>query len=212
MKLTSMTVKDFCELLSSDAPAPGGGSSSALSGALGAALTEMVSALSLGRDKYKEHEGLNRDIIMESSKLRLQLIDVIDRDTEAFNKVSAVFVMPKNTDKEKEARKQAMQAALKACTLPPFEMMECSFEVLKLLEKALGRTNTNALSDLAVAGLSLKTAIQGAWLNIIANIGAIKDEAFASEYRKKGTDILAEAVPLADKIYETALSNLKTNA
>ena len=208
MKLTEMTIPAFCQLLGSDAPAPGGGSSAALSGALGTALTTMVAALTTGKEKYAEHEALMQEILTEGEKLRLQLVDVIDRDTEAFNGVSAVFSMPKDTDEEKEARKQAMQNALKACTLTPFEMMENSLAALLLTEKALGRSNTNAASDLGVAALSLKAALQGAWLNILINIGGIRDEAFVTEYRSKGEAILEKALPLADKIYEEVLASL----
>ena len=208
MKLTEMTIPAFCELLGSDAPAPGGGSSAALSGALGVALTTMVAALTTGKEKYAEHESLMQEIIKEGTALRLQLVDVIDRDTEAFNGVSAVFSMPRDTDEEKEARKAAMQAALKACTLTPFEMMDCALQSLELTEKALGRSNTNAASDLGVAALSLKAAVQGAWLNILINIGGIRDEAFVAEYRQKGEAVLAKALPLADKIYEAVLADL----
>ena len=208
MKLTEMTIPAFAELLGSDAPAPGGGSAAALYGALGAALTTMVAALTAGKEKYREHEELMREIITAGTKLRAQLTDVIDRDTQAFNGVSAVFSMPRGTDEEKTARKEAMQAALKACTLTPYEMMECSLAALELTEKALGRSNTNAASDLGVAALSLKAAVQGAWLNILINISGIRDEAFVAQYRTGGESILAKALPLADKIYETVLSEL----
>ncbi|MCL2368147.1 MAG: cyclodeaminase/cyclohydrolase family protein [Oscillospiraceae bacterium] len=208
MKLTQMTVSAFAELLGSDAPAPGGGSASALAGSLGAALTTMVAALTVGKEKYQEHDALMQEIIAAGGRLRLQLTDVIDRDTEAFNSVTAVFSMPKETDEEKAARKAAMQAALKACTLTPYEMMECSLRALELTEKALGRSNTNAASDLGVAALMLKAAVQGAWLNILINIGGIRDEDFVTQYRGGGEAILAKALPLADKIYETVLGEL----
>jgi len=205
MKLTEMTIPAFVDVLGSDAPAPGGGSSAALSGALGTALATMVAALTVGKEKYQEHEPLMQEILKEGATLRLQLVDVIDRDTEAFNAVSAVFTMPRNTDEEKEARKNAMQAALKGATMTPYEMMECSVKALELTEKALGRSNTNALSDLGVAALSLKSAIQGAWLNVLINLGGIRDEAFVTEYRTNGEKILAKALPLADKIYDSVV-------
>jgi len=208
MKLTEMTIPAFTDLLASEAPAPGGGSAAALSGAVGIALTTMVAALTVGKEKYQAHEALMQELIAEGAKLRLQLVDVIDRDTEAFNGVSAVFAMPKATDEDKAARKEAMQAALKACTLTPYEMMECALASLELTERALGRSNTNAASDLGVAALSLKAAVQGAWLNILINIGGIRDEEFVQKYRGGGEAILAKALPLADKIYETVLGEL----
>ena len=208
MKLTELTIPTFSELLGSGAPAPGGGSAAALASSLGAALTTMVAALTVGKEKYAEHETLMQEIIAEGAKLRLQLVDVMDRDTEAFHDVSAVFAMPKETDADKLARKAAMQAALKACTLTPYEMMECSLAALELTERALGRSNTNAASDLGVAALTLKAGIQGAWLNILINIGGIRDEAFVEQYRSGGEAILAKALPLADRIYEAVVNEL----
>lgn len=208
MKLTEMTLTAFDELLASDAPAPGGGSAAALEGALGIALTHMVGSLTLGKKKYEEHQDLIKELMGEAESIRKKFVDVIDRDTEAFNGVSAVFEMPKNTDEEKAARKAAMQKALKACTLTPFEMMQYSLEALELTEKALGKSNESAASDLGVAALSLKAAVQGAWLNILINISGIRDDEFASKYRSSGEAILEKALPLADRIYDTVLKSL----
>lgn len=208
MKLVELKVNEFVDVLASDAPAPGGGSAAALEGALGIALTNMVAALTIGKAKYKDNEPLALEIMAKATKLKQDFVDVIDRDTEAFNAVSAVFAMPKETDEEKDARKKAMQEALKGCTKTPYEMMSLSLEALELTESALGKTNDSAASDLGVAALSLKAAVQGAWLNILINIGGIKDEAFVADYRKKGEDILAKALPLADKIYNTILASM----
>ena len=208
MQLKDMTVSTFLETLGSDAPAPGGGSASALMGALGAALSTMVASLTVGKEKYGEHEALMEEIIRKGWALRVQLTDVMDRDTEAFHGVTAVFSMPRGTEEEKAARKMAMQAALKACTRTPYEMMECSLAVLELAARALGRSNTNAASDLGVAALSLKAAIQGAWLNILINLGGIQDEDFVRQYREGGELILEKTLPLADHIYQTVLTEL----
>lgn len=208
MKLADMTVNDFSDILASDAPAPGGGAAAALEGALGAALTNMVASLTSGKEKYRENQELMEQIITEASRLSGELVLLIDRDTEAFNGVSAVFSMPRNTDEEKTARKEAMQTALKACTITPYEIMRCSLSALELTEKALGKSNESAASDLGVAALSLKAAVQGAWLNILINIGSIQDQAFTDEYRQGGEAILAKAVPLADRIYGAIMESL----
>lgn len=208
MKLAAYSVDEFSKILASEAPAPGGGSAAALQGALGAALLHMVAALTAGKEKYKEHEALVKDLLEESEKLRADFIDVMDRDTEAFDGVSAVFSMPKSTDEEKALRGAAMQKALKACTLTPFEMMRLSLRAIELVDRAVGKTNTSAASDLGVAALSLKAAVQGAWLNILINIGGIKDESFTSQYKADGEEILAKALPLSDKIYESVMNCL----
>lgn len=208
MKLADMTITEFSNVLASDAPAPGGGSAAALVGALGVALTNMVAALTVGREKYMEHQSLMDEIMTETAELRQELIRIIDRDTEAFHGVSAVFAMPKGTDEEKAARKETMQAALKACAITPYEVMLCSLSALELTDKALGRSNASAASDLGVAALSLKAAIQGAWLNVLINLGGIHDEAFVNEYKRGGEGVLERSLPLADRIYNAVLESL----
>ena len=116
--------------------------------------------------------------------------------------------MPKDTDEQKQARTQAMQTALKACTQTPFEMMQLAYDSLKLTQSIVGRSNASAASDLGCAALSLKAAIQGAWLNVLINIGGITDEAFANQYRQEGQALMAKALPLADSIYQEVLSAL----
>lgn len=208
MQLAELTVRGFADLLGSDAPAPGGGSAAALAGTLGAALTAMVGSLTVGRKKYAEFDGLARETLEKARDLEHRFLDVMERDTEAFNAVSAVFAMPKGTDQEKEARAAAMQEALQGCTKTPFEMMELSLEALRLTDGLVDRSNASAASDLGCAALSLKAAIQGAWLNVLINIGGIQDQAFADEYRQKGQALLDKALPLADAIYQEVLESL----
>lgn len=208
MKLVDRTVTGFIDLMASSEPAPGGGSAAALQGALGTALTAMVCALTIGKKKYADVQELITAAQQEAITLKNRYLDVIDRDTEAFNGVSAVFAMPKDTDEQKQARTQAMQTALKACTQTPFEMMQLAYDSLKLTQSIVGRSNASAASDLGCAALSLKAAIQGAWLNVLINIGGITDEAFANQYRLEGQALMAQALPLADSIYQEVLSAL----
>lgn len=208
MKLVDRTVTGFVDLMASSEPAPGGGSAAALQGALGAALTAMVCALTVGKKKYADFQELAVSAQRDASALKEHYLDVIDRDTEAFNGVSAVFAMPKDTEEQKAERTRAMQTALKACTETPFEMMQLAHEALKLTQSVVGRSNASAASDLGCAALSLKAAMQGAWLNVLINIGGITDEAFAKQYRQAGEALLAQALPLADSIYQEVLSAL----
>lgn len=208
MKLVEQTVASFVDLMGSDAPAPGGGSSAALQGALGAALTAMVCALTQGKKKYAEYAELTAEVGKKADALKAQYVDVIDRDTEAFNAVSAVFTMPKDTDEQKAARSAAMQEALKGCTKTPFEMMELACKALDLTESIVGNSNDSAASDLGCAALSLKAAAQGAWLNVLINIGGLKDQEFAAQYRNDGEALLKQACEKADAIYEKVLASL----
>lgn len=209
MKLIEMTLTGFVDTAASDAPAPGGGSVSALEGALGAALTSMVCALTLGRKKYADVQELAAAAEKQALALKDRYLDVIDRDTEAFNAVSAVFAMPKETDADKAARRAAMQAALKLCTATPMEMMELAVEVLRMIDTVSGKLNASAASDLGCAVLAMKSAIQGAWLNVLINVGGIDDAAFAKEAREKGEQMLSEALPLADRLFGEIENSLK---
>ncbi|MEM5780192.1 MAG: cyclodeaminase/cyclohydrolase family protein, partial [Lawsonibacter sp.] len=198
MKLAELQVSAFADLLASDAPAPGGGSAAALEGALGAALTAMVCGLTVGKKKYAEYQELAVESQKKAEDLKARFVDVMDRDTEAFNVVSAAFGMPKETDEEKAIRSAAIQEGLKGCTKTPFEMMELAVETLELTAAILGKSNDSAASDLGVSALSLRAAIQGAWLNVLINIGSLKDQDLAADYRKKGEALLKRALPVAD--------------
>ena len=206
MKLAEMTVTQFADVLASDAPAPGGGSTAALAGALGAALTAMVCRLTEGRKKYEEFEAHVLEVKEKATALQAKFIDVMDRDTEAFMVISNAYGMPKATDEEKTARSSAIQAGLVKSTETPMEMMELSAETIALTESLLGKFNTASASDLGVGALTLRTAVQGAWLNVLINIGSLKDKELAENYRAKGQALVDQVVAAADRIYETVLT------
>lgn len=109
MKLVDLSITEFAKVLGSDAPAPGGGSAAALSAANGISLTKMVCELTIGKKKYAEFEDHIKGVHEKSAQLQDQLLEAIDKDTEAFNVVSAVFDLPKETEEEKAARREAMQ-------------------------------------------------------------------------------------------------------
>lgn len=196
-KLIDKSLREFVDLLASGEPTPGGGSAAAMTGAQGAALVAMVCGLTAGRPKYAEHDGLARETIIAANAVKDGLLEALDRDSEAYLGVVAVFSMPKDSEEEKQARKAAMQQALKASTLSPYEMMKLSVAGLKLARAMAGKCNVNAASDLGVAALSLRAALEGGWSNVLINLGGIEDEAFVKEYRDKGEALLAEGLPMA---------------
>lgn len=204
MKLVDLSITEFAKVLGSDAPAPGGGSAAALSAANGISLTKMVCELTIGKKKYAEFEDHIKGVHEKSAHLQDQLLEAIDKDTEAFNVVSAVFDLPKET----AARREAMQKALKHATVSPFSMMELIVEALETTKEAVGKSNTNAASDLGVAALNLKAGLQGAWLNVLINISGIKDQDFVQEYHVKGLELLRTGSELADNIYQIILESL----
>lgn len=208
MSLVSLTVNQFMHTLGSDAPAPGGGSASALGGAMGVSLLKMVTELTIGKKKYAEYEEEMVAIKEKATTLQQQLLEAIDKDTESFNGVSAVFAMPKDTDEQKQERSKALQLALKNATIVPFEVMALLNDVLVITHQAVGKSNSNAASDLGVAAVQAKAALQGAWLNVLINLSGIKDEEFVTTYKVNGEKLLKTGSQLADTIFESIEQSL----
>ncbi len=206
--MVESSVEHFLDILASKEPAPGGGAASALVGAVGAAFLSMVANLTVGKEKYKESEAMIEELLKKVSMFQKELTDLIEEDTNAFNKVSEVLKMPKNTEAEKAKRKEKMQEALKYATQVPVGIMEKTVEVLRLHERALGRTNQSALSDTGVSALCLKTALEGAWLNVKVNLTGITDKDFVKTQEEKAQKLLDEGTMLADKVYKAVLQGL----
>lgn len=207
MKLVDMTVKDYLDLLKSDAPAPGGGSVSALAGAQGAGLIAMVCDLTIGKEKYADFEEVCKAAKEEALKLYAALTEGVDKDTEAFNKVSAAYKMPKETDEQKAERSAAIRAANLEATEVPFHTVELCLAGLKAARTIVGKSNPNAASDLGVAALNLMAGIKGAWLNVKINLPGVKDEEAKARF-EAGAALIEEAEVLAKEVYEEVLNSL----
>ena len=208
MKLVDYKVTEFVQLLASEAPAPGGGSAAALAGATGASLAAMVAALTLGKEKYREYEAQTVALQNKGNELQTRFLKLIDADTAAFNDVSAAYKLPKQTEDEKEKRREAIEQSLKKATQTPFDMMKTALECLQVVVSAVGKTNASAASDLGVAAYSLRAATEGAWLNVLINLGGIKDEAFVTQYKDEGGKLLAEVDKLASTVSRQILASL----
>lgn len=204
MSLNNNTVNEFLEILSSDAPSPGGGSASALLAAIGTSLIHMVASLTTDKEKFIEHQELVNEVLDKSNKYQIEYQKLIDEDVKAFEEVSKVFSMPKENDEQKKQRRIAMQKALKNAINPPLKIMELINDTLELICLSVDKFNQNALSDLGVASLSLDSALKGAYLNVLINLKSIKSEEFVSSNRKKADDLLDEnskkAIDLFNKI------------
>ncbi|MBQ4049339.1 MAG: cyclodeaminase/cyclohydrolase family protein [Clostridia bacterium] len=208
MKLAEMTISAYLDLLNSDAPAPGGGSASALCGAQGAALVSMVAGLTIGKKKYPDDQELCIEVAKKTSELKDALLAQVDKDTEAFNLVSAAFKMPKETDAEKAARSQAIADATLVATKVPFETMTLCLETLRYTRSLVGHSNTNAASDLGVSALNLISCMKGAWLNVLINLSGLEDQAVANDFRTKGEEMVKTAQKESEEIYQAILEIL----
>ena len=208
MDLRSMTVEEFINLLGSDAPAPGGGSAAALAGAQGAALTAMVCALTLGRKKYADYQAVAEVGFQQAAEQKAAFLSLMEADTEAYNGFRAAVALPKETEAEKAFRKTLMEKAAVSCTLVPAKIMFQAVITLELTHSLLGKTNRNAVSDLGVAALNLKTALLGAWLNVKINLPGLPSEEMAADFRHDGEVLLQKGCALADEIVQTVEQSL----
>lgn len=200
MKLIDMKVKDYLDLLKSDAPAPGGGSVSALTGAQGLALVLMVADLTLTREKYMMDHPLCRQVKEDGMPLFAAMSEAMDRDTDAYNMVFEAYKLPKETDGDKSARSKAIGEANLVATQVPFEVMELAHQGLVLAGKLLNHSNANAASDLGVAAACLETAVKGAWLNVSINLPGVKDPDMAKHFEERGKILYNDSITMADKI------------
>lgn len=174
--LTDLTVTEFCEVTASEAPTPGGGSISALSGALAASLAEMVANLSLPKDGSPSPEFLA--IKEKANSLQARLLTLVEKDAASFDSVMAAFKLPKATEEEKLRRKEKIQEALKLASKVPLEVALVSTEIFELIPTLL-EGNQNAITDAMIAAMNARNAVLGALLNARINLGSIKDDAYA---------------------------------
>lgn len=183
MKLTALTVSELLAAFRSSEPTPGGGSASALTGAVGASLLAMVAALP--KPKATAAEDLERlaDAGRRCTSLAAQLEALIDEDSAAYDLVVGAFRMPKGTDEEKAARAAGIQKALVAATEAPLEVMRRSADALALGPAVAELGNPNAASDVQVAIGLLKAGLQGALQNVEINLGSLKDADYVARVR-----------------------------
>ena len=204
MKLIDMTVEQYSDLLGSSAPAPGGGSASALCGVQGAALIAMVAGLTIGKKKYALEQDLCVEVEKKATELKNKFILQVDKDSLAFELVSAALKLPKETDDEKSERKKAISAATLVATQVPFETMRMCLETLHLAKSLVGHSNANAASDLGVAALNLIAGIKGAWLNVLINLGGLSEEK-TKDFRSIGAEMVNIARKEGEEIYNAVL-------
>jgi len=208
MKLVNKEVKEYLKVLKSEAPAPGGGAVCALAGAQGAALVMMVANLTIGKKKYAEYNALCVETREKTEEVYQKLVDGIDEDKTAFEKVSAAYGMPKDTDELKQKRTKAIASASIEAAETPLEAMELSLQGLKLTQALLGKSNANLISDLGVAAVNFYSAISGAEMNVLINLSSIKDKEKAEYLSRRSKEILREGKELSDKIYNIVREKL----
>jgi glutamate formiminotransferase/formiminotetrahydrofolate cyclodeaminase len=193
-------LSEFVEALAAPTPTPGGGSVAALSGSLGVSLLSMVAGLTIGKKGY---EAVQAEIAQSKAALdpmRAQFLELVEEDARAFDKVMAGFKLPKSTDAEKAARSAAIQTANKGACEAPLKTMALAVEALKHGLVIAEKGNKNSITDAGVAGFCLKTALQGALLNVFINLPGIKDEDFVTNRKSMAVRLVQQARELTAAI------------
>lgn len=199
-KLVDLTCHGFAEETASESPAPGGGSISAYMGALAAALGTMVANLSAHKpgwdDRWKEFS----DVAEKGHAVMDRLIALVDEDTDAFNRIMAVFAMPKSTPEEKAERAKALEAATLYATEVPLRTMKAAYDAFDILEDMASKGNPASVSDAGVGALAARSAVLGAHLNVKINAAGLKDRAMADELLAEASEIASAAIKRESEI------------
>lgn len=201
-KLVDMSVAAFANETASESPAPGGGSISATLGALGVSLATMVANLSAHKRGWDDRWEEFSNWAEKGMVLQKELIRLVDEDTNAFNRIMAAFDLPKGSDQEKQARKQAIQDATKFAIEIPFKVMETTFSTMEVIKAMAETGNPNSVSDAGVGALCARSAVMGAYLNVKINAAGLDDRAFADKVLAEGLSIQQKTVALEQEILE----------
>jgi len=207
-KLVDLTLRDFADELSRDSPAPGGGSVAAFVGSLGASLSSMVSNLTYGKKKYKDSWEDMLKVGVKAQELKDKFLELIDKDTEAFDAFMAAFRLPKKTEEEKRLRELEIEKATKKAIEVPLSTLRLTPDIIKLSEILTEKGNKNAISDAGVAALSAYTAAYGAYLNVLINLSELSDEEYKKKTMEEADSLLKEVKEGHEKLLEKVVSSL----
>lgn len=207
-KLVDLTARGLAEETASESPAPGGGSISAYMGALAAALGTMVANLSAHKAAYDDRWDYFSDVAEKGQGLMENLLHLVDEDTEAFNRIMAVFAMPKGTPAEKTARAEALEAATLYATEVPLRTMETAFKVFEVVRDMAENGNPASVTDAGVGALAARAAVRGAFLNVKINAAGLKDREKAESLIARGAELEAAAAKEEAEILDVVNSRI----
>ncbi|HAJ31770.1 MAG TPA: methenyltetrahydrofolate cyclohydrolase [Candidatus Atribacteria bacterium] len=198
--LIDKKVSNFLDELASNSPTPGGGSVSALAGALGAALISMVGNLTVGKKKYEDVEEDIKKIVSSSEKLRYELSHLIEEDVKVFNNFMATYKMPKDTEDEKKVRAEKIQESLIKAAKVPLRVAYKCLDIMILSQEVAEKGNVNVISDAGVAVLMAEAALESAILNVKINLRMIKDEKIREELSSSIKELLLKEKGQKEKV------------
>ncbi len=209
MAFSTKPCDEFVAVLATKAPVPGGGGASALVGAVGTALGNMVGSLTVGKKKYADVEAEIIALQAECDQLQKELLHLIERDAEVFEPLSKAYGLPKTTEEEKEKKAKIMEAALKEACSVPMQIMEKCCEAIDVIEVFAQKGSVIAISDAGVGAAFLKAALEGASLNVYINTKAMADRDYAGQLNEKADKMLLEYTKKAAAVFETVKNRLR---
>jgi formiminotetrahydrofolate cyclodeaminase len=199
----------FVTELAGKAPVPGGGGASALVGAIGCALGNMVGSLTVGKKKYADVEAEMYELMKKAETVWRELLALIQKDADVFEPLSKAYGLPKNTEAEKAEKERVMSECLKnACSVPMDIMRKCC-EAIDIIKEFAAKGSALAISDAGVGVAFCKAALQGASLNVFINTKAMTDRPYAEQLNKEAYEMLDKYTALADEIYAGVFDRLK---
>ncbi len=203
------TIEEFLGELSSKAPVPGGGGASAIGGAIGNGLGQMVANLTIGKKKYAEYEEELKELLERMKELQKGFTDLADRDGEVFAPLAAAYRLPYETDLEKQYKDQVMEASLLAASLIPMQIMETCMEMLAILSALAEKGSRMAISDVGVGVQFIRASLTGAAMNVFINTGSMKNRDEAERLNERAQLMIDRGTEAADEIYDKILKGLK---
>lgn len=209
MSFTTYTCEDFVDILATKAPVPGGGGASALVGAIGTALGNMVGSLTVGKKKYADVEA---DIIALKEKadvLQKDFLHLVEEDARVFEPLSKAYGMPKDTEEEKAEKARVMEIVLKDACSVPMEIMRKCCEAIDIIEEFAAKGSVIALSDAGVGAAFCKAALLGASLNVFINTKSMTNREYAESLNKEAEEMMAVYGAKADAVFEGVAGRLK---
>ena len=192
-KLVRLSAKELADETASESMAPGGGSIAAYVGALGVSLGTMVANLSANKPGWEDKLSIFSEWAVKGQEIKKELLFLVDEDTRSFNGIIDAIRMPKDTEEEKNARKQAIELASQYAAEVPYKVMQTAYGAKDLLQAMLEIGNPASVTDAGVGALCCLTAIEGAYMNVRINTKDLGDKAFADNLNSKAEHLLSEA-------------------
>lgn len=208
-KMMQSTCEDFVTALASSSPVPGGGGASALVGAIGMALGDMVGSLTLGKKKYADVQMDIERLKKQAGEIERELVNLIERDAEVFEPLSRAYGLPKETAEEQAHKARVMEAALKEACAVPLSIMERCCEAIVLLTEFAQKGTAIAISDVGCGAACCRAALTSASLNVFINTKSMMDRAYAEEINQKANAMLEQYIPLSDAIAASVLARFR---